>query len=167
MSRLPMPKFTTTSFLGVAICMGWKKFLHSPFVDNNVHLINSLLLLIFHYLNPLTSVTTIFNILPLWHWWQQFLNFQFLPPLDINDKGLLLTAPPVNISPHDMLLFLNFVHYKEITPNLCLICSNASLGSGLVNISAICSFVSIYSNLTTFVILSLLKNYTWSGYVLF
>ena len=92
---------------------------------------------------------TIFNILSLCHWLLQFLNFPIFSPFDINDKGFLLIAPLVDISPPEMLLFLLFVHYKEINPNLCIRCSNASLGSGLVNISTICSLVSIYSNLTT------------------
>ena len=61
---------------------------------------------------------------------------QFSPPLTTM-TNFFLTAPPVNISPPDMLHFLFFIHCKEITPNLRLRCSNVSLGSGLVNISAI------------------------------
>ena len=46
------------------------------------------------------------------------------------------------------VLLYNF--WKGITPIFCLRCSKASLGSGLVKMSATCSFVSTYASLTTF-----------------
>ena len=48
------------------------------------------------------------------------------------------------------LCFLLYKFWKGITPIFCLRCSKDSLGSGLVKMSATCSFVSTYSSLTTF-----------------
>ena len=81
----------------------------------------------------------------IWH--QLQLNSAFFP-FDINDKYSFWQLPLTTYLP----LRLHFHFYKcckETTPNFCLRCSKASLGSGLAKISAICSFVSTCSSLIT------------------